>query len=95
MDNTNSQNASYYPVIRYMTQDKEWITEKYDIGGGLLNKYNEGDKVTVIYDPKDNTKFVLNDTTTKLTGPVFIIIGIALVIGPLICYFFNISLTHS
>jgi len=92
--NTDTQDISYYPVIRYVTKENEWITEKYDIGAGILNKYNEGDKVTVIYDPANNTKFILNDTTTKLAAPLAIIIGIVLIIVPLICYFLNIPLTH-
>ncbi|WP_183573219.1 DUF3592 domain-containing protein [Mucilaginibacter sp. X5P1] len=79
----------YHPVIRYVTKQKDWITEEYDIGNYPC-LYNEGDKVTVIYDPIDNKKFIINDKSTKYIGPFFIVIGIAAMSVAIYYYLFQI-----
>jgi hypothetical protein len=70
----------YYPVIRYVTIEKEWVTKRYEIGTSPP-AYNEGDRVTVIYDKVDNEHFIIDNITTKLLGPVCIIIGVLLIIA--------------
>jgi len=75
----------YYPVIRFVTLEKEWVTKRYDIGTNP-SAYNEGDRVTVIYDKADIEHFIIDNITTKLLGPVCIIIGVLLMIGVVIYY---------
>ena len=78
----------YYPVIRFVTIEKEWVTKRYEIGTNP-SAYNEGDRVTVIYDKADNEHFIIDNITTKLIGPVYIIIGILLTLGVGAYYILN------
>lgn len=73
-----TKNSSvYYPVIRFLTLEKEWVTQKYDIGGSS-NAYHLGDKVKVIYDPENPLNFTIDDTRAKVVGPLFAVIGIVI-----------------
>ena len=85
MDYSGGNSSSCYPVIRFVTLEAEWITETYRVDPGLAS-YEEGDNVNVIYDPADHKHFVLDDTSTKLLGPVYIAGGAALIIGALVYY---------
>lgn len=78
----------YYPVIRFVTIEKEWVTKRYGIGT-YPSAYTEGDKVIVIYDKADNEHFILDNTVTKLLGPLCIIIGILLMLSVGIYYILN------
>ena len=89
-----SASVFYYPVIRYVTREKEWITQAYDVSVSSFGQYNEGDEVVVFYDPSDNNKFIIDDTSTKLMGPILIIIGIACMLGTIVYYFFPNIITH-
>jgi hypothetical protein len=73
------RSSMYYPVVRFVTADKEWITKQYDVGG-QLNAYKEGDKLTVVYDPKDPENFIIDNTRSKILGPLFIAIGVVAVL---------------
>lgn len=81
----SSLTKTYYPVIRYLTLQNEWITKRYNIGS-KPSLYKEGDKVIVIYDPTDTSVFTLNDTISKIAPIIFILIGVALLIGAIIIY---------
>ncbi|WP_295791467.1 DUF3592 domain-containing protein [Mucilaginibacter sp.] len=83
-----STSTQYYPVIRYVTAEKEWVTKKYEVTGGL-NLYKVGDKVTVVYDPDEIEHFIIDDGKTKWLGPLFIVVGIALILGTCIYFFIN------
>jgi len=83
-----SSTTQYYPVIRYVTAEKEWVTNKYEVTGGL-NLYTVGDKVNVVYDPDEIEHFIIDDGKTKWLGPVFITVGIALILGVIIYFFIN------
>ncbi|WP_419698852.1 DUF3592 domain-containing protein [Mucilaginibacter sp. NFX135] len=78
----------YYPVIRYVTIEKEWVTKRYEVGT-YPPAYNEGDHVTVIYDLADIEHYIIDNITTKLLGPVFIILGILLMLGVGAYYILN------
>jgi len=81
-----SSTTQYYPIVRYVTTEKEWVTKKYEVTGGL-NLYKVGDKVTVVYDPGEIEHFIIDDGKTKWLGPVFIAVGIALILGAIIYFF--------
>jgi len=61
--------SSVYPIIRFVTAEKEWVTQKYNITS--FPRYEEGDKVTVIYNPENITEFILDDFSTKAVGYFF------------------------
>ncbi len=58
-DGIDFSDRMYYPVVRYLTIEKEWITQRYDVGS-VPSRYKEGDVVSVIYDPKDISKFIID-----------------------------------
>ena len=84
----DARSTTYYPVIRFVTTDKEWITEKYDIGSNP-SVYSVGDKVTVIYDTTDYNHFLIDNTQTKLLGPALIAVGTLLILGVIMYFFIN------
>ncbi|MEO6980167.1 MAG: DUF3592 domain-containing protein [Mucilaginibacter sp.] len=87
MDN-GSTTTQYYPIVRYVTTEMEWITKKYQVTSGL-SVYKIGDEVTVVYDPSDIEHFIIDDGKTKWLGPVFVAVGIALILGVIIYFFVN------
>ncbi len=65
----NTFSTSYYPIIRFVTAEKEWVTQKYNVSS--FPSYKEGDKVTVIYNPENITEFMLDDWSTQAVGYLF------------------------
>jgi len=78
----------YYPVIRYVTLDKNWITEEYGFGS-KPSVYKEGDIVKIIYDPADYKHFIIDNFLSKVLGWVLALIGVAILAGVLIYYILN------
>lgn len=65
----------YYPVVRFLTDKQEWITE--ELGIGYKPKKREGTKLEVIYDPENPTDVEIHSILSlKLLPLLFIITGI-------------------
>jgi hypothetical protein len=64
-----------YPVIRFVTTKKEWITEEYSIGTtpSFLKK---GQKITVVYSPDNPKEFIVKSRITSAAPILFIILAI-------------------
>lgn len=91
-DGGSTRNSTfYYPVIRFLTMEKEWVAQKYDIGGSS-NVYHIGDKVKVIYDPENPTNFTIDDTRAKVAGPLFKVIGIIILSFELLLFILSLLL---
>jgi hypothetical protein len=73
----------YYPVVRFLTDKQEWITQELSIGYSLAKK--EGTKLEVIYDPDEPTNVEINSTFQLEVLPrILVIIGVfGLVFGVL------------
>ena len=73
----------YYPVVRFLTDKQEWITQELSIGYSPAKK--EGTKLEVIYDPDDPTNVEINSTFQLEVLPrILVIIGVfGLVFGVL------------
>jgi hypothetical protein len=69
-DNYNSNTGIYYPVIRYVTTGKEWVTKRCEIGH-YPSKYKEGDTVPVIYDPDKINEFMIDDNSSNIIVHLF------------------------
>ena len=50
----------YYPVVRFLTDKQEWITQELNFG--TSPKKREGTKLQVIYDPENPTDVQINST---------------------------------
>lgn len=88
----STKNSSvYYPVIRFLTAEKEWVTQKYDIGGSS-NAYHKGDELKVIYDPENPSNFTIDDIRAKVAGPLFKVIGIIILSFELLLFLMSLLL---
>ncbi|PWK79345.1 uncharacterized protein DUF3592 [Mucilaginibacter oryzae] len=67
--------GQYYPVIRYVANNGEWITKKYTLGSNP-STFKEGESVTVFYDPENPSTFMLNDKLSKIVPWLVLILGI-------------------
>jgi hypothetical protein len=76
----------YYPVVRFLTDKQEWITQELNIG--YLPAKPEGTKLEVIYDPDDPTNVEINSSAQLEFLPrLFVGLGIAgLVFGTLAAF---------
>jgi len=72
-NNINSQ--AKYPLIRFVTAKKEWITEQYNIST-LPGLFKKGQKVIVVYNPDNPKEFFVKSTITSIAP----ILAIALAI---------------
>jgi len=69
---------TYYPVVRFLTDKQEWITQKLNIG--YSPKKREGTKLQVICDPENPTDVQINSMLVlkilPIAGMVVGVIGI-------------------
>ena len=65
----------YYPVVRFLTDKQEWITQELQIGYNPSKK--EGTKLEVIYDPNDLGTVEINSTfQLEVLPKLFVVIGL-------------------
>jgi Protein of unknown function (DUF3592) len=78
---SRSSGGVYYPVVRFLTDKQEWITQELNIG--YLPAKPEGTKLEVLYDPDDPTNVEINSSAQlELLPRLFVGLGIAgLVLG--------------
>jgi hypothetical protein len=69
---------STYPVVRFVTQDKEWITEQASVSMLLPWSYKKGQEVTVIYRKEKPTDFFIKSTSTRAVINIMGAAGVAL-----------------
>lgn len=78
INNGYNRSTIYYPVVRFLTEEEDSVTETYGVGGNKWS-YKEGETVKVIYDPLNPGRFLLDDVRSKPTSPMFISIGAVLI----------------
>ena len=80
---SRSGGGTYYPVVRFLTDKQEWITQELSIGYSPAKE--EGTKLQVIDDPEDPTKVEINSTIQlEILPKLFVGLGIGgLIIGTL------------
>jgi hypothetical protein len=67
-------------TIRFVTKEKEWVTEVLNTDFISLTpwQFKEGQKVQVLYDPKNPRDFtILNHQSPRLTKTILILVGTA------------------
>jgi Protein of unknown function (DUF3592) len=82
-DLSNDPNSSFnirYPVIRFLTQTQEWITETANVGI-FPGFYKKGQKVTVIYDQKNPKQFIIDSKTNRAITYLILIVGVLLTLS--------------
>jgi hypothetical protein len=81
----NRYSPTYCPIIRYVT-DNGPVAEKYDIVSSNPSIYKQWETVSVIYDSSNHKNFILENTSSKISGPLLMLIGFAVIITALIFY---------
>ncbi|MFK7951719.1 MAG: DUF3592 domain-containing protein [Ekhidna sp.] len=89
---TSSEGGVYFPVVRFLTDKKEWITQELDIG------YNppkgEGEIVEILYDPDDPTYIQLNTMFILIFLPrIMIPVGLIGFVLSLLIYLEVVNIT--
>jgi uncharacterized membrane protein YfcA len=81
VDSVNIKSRTRYPIIRFLTLEKEWVTEKYSIG--IFSQFLKvGQKVTVIYSRENPKEFVVKSRSTTALPIVAIALAVvALAVG--------------
>ncbi|MFY0607559.1 MAG: DUF3592 domain-containing protein [Cyclobacteriaceae bacterium] len=75
----------YFPVVRFLTDDKKWITQ--ELGVGQNPPMDEGKKVTVIYDPENPTIVDIKTTFRQVLLPrMLVVLGSSGIIIGLLLY---------
>lgn len=57
---SGNSDGLYHPVVRFTTDDKEWVTQELNVG--YLPAKPEGTKLEVIYDPGEPTNVKINSS---------------------------------
>jgi hypothetical protein len=60
----NTEEAYYYPVVRFTTENGEWITQ--ELSDGYQPALEQGTELEILYDPANPTSIVSN-SEFKLT----------------------------
>ncbi|MBV9962650.1 MAG: hypothetical protein JO072_10420 [Parafilimonas sp.] len=71
-------NASY-PIIRFLTKENEWITEKSDIGV-IPGFYKSGEKLIIVYENGNPKNFYIKNAKSYSVHYIMIIIAIIFII---------------
>ena len=75
-ESSSSEDGVYYPVVRFKTENEEWITQQLSIGYQPAKR--EGTKLEVIYDPEDPSNVEINSTFQLVILPrLFVSLGLA------------------
>lgn len=66
-----------FPVVRYKTLDNKYVVKQYDTSG-YYSESAVGSDILIIYDKNSIEDYIIDNRTSKFIGPIFTIIGIAL-----------------
>jgi hypothetical protein len=80
--------TTYYPIIRYETNDGP-VAMKYDFIKSNPSIYKQWETVSVIYDPKDHKNFILENASSRISGPLLMLIGFGAIITAVVFYIFD------
>lgn len=73
----NRHRDTWYPVVRFLTDRQEWITQELDIGHP--SAIPEGTKLQVVYDPDNPADVAINSQRhLEILPLVFVAIGVIL-----------------
>lgn len=68
----------FYPIVRFTNKENEVITEECATGFPF-NLFKKGRNVKVIYDPLDNTRFLIDSVFFKFVDILLLIIGFTII----------------
>ncbi len=77
VEDNNPQSQAKYPIIRFVTSNKEWITEQYNIST-LPGLFKKGQKLSIVYNPDNPKEFFVKSAINSI-API-LLFALALVI---------------
>jgi hypothetical protein len=81
IESDNLDNQIKYPIIRFVTTKKIWITEQYNISP-FAGFFKKGKKVIVVYNPDNPKEFIVKSKMNGVVSVLSAILGlIILAIG--------------
>ncbi|MEN7550760.1 DUF3592 domain-containing protein [Rapidithrix thailandica] len=66
----------YFPVMRFTTAKKEWITKKSSTGSSF-SQLKIGDKIEIIYDPENPYNAEILNSSYYSLPVIFILVGLS------------------
>lgn len=71
---TGGNSGTYFPVVRFLTDKQEWITQELSIG--YTSAKSEGTELEVLYDPEDPSNVEINSSfQLEILPRILVIIG--------------------
>jgi hypothetical protein len=79
-----------YPLIRFVTTEKEWITEEYSVST-IPGLFKKGQKVTVVYNSDNPKEFFIRSPITSLV-PILMMILAIIILATGVCKLLHVQL---
>lgn len=90
---SGSDGGVYYPVVRFLTDKQEWITQELNVGYSPAKP--EGTKIEVIYDPDEPTTVEINSVfQLEILPRLFVALGLGGFVFGVLEYIEIIDLIH-
>jgi Protein of unknown function (DUF3592) len=86
----NPDSRANYPLIRFVTTEKEWITEEYSVST-IPGLFKKGQKVTVVYNSDNPKEFFVKSPITSLV-PILLTILAVIILATGICKLLHVQL---
>jgi hypothetical protein len=71
---TSATNTERYPIVRFVTKNNQWITAQANVS--IPGFFKTGQKVTVVYDPRDPNNFMIKSRIVRMIPIVLACLGI-------------------
>jgi hypothetical protein len=87
----NNKSGLYFPVVRFLTEKQEWITQELDIG--QFPALEEGKKIRLIYNQENPEEVEMNSTfRLEILPRILITVSIMMLVLGLLGYLHIIDL---
>jgi hypothetical protein len=79
IDIENNYATSVYPIVRFLTKNKEWITKPTNIGV-FPGIYKQGKAVQIVYQENNPNNFYIKDRITQIIPFLMLMVALFLII---------------
>jgi hypothetical protein len=90
VESSNINSRAKYPIIRFVTSKKEWITEQYNIST-LPGLFKKGQQVIVVYNPDNPKEFFVKSAITSI-APILVILLVIIILAIGVCKLLHVQL---
>jgi hypothetical protein len=90
VESSDINSRAKYPIIRFVTSKKEWITEQYNVST-LPGLFKKGQQVIVVYNPDNPKEFFVKSAITSIV-PILVILMAIIILAIGICKLLHVQL---